>query len=949
MPPFLNGTHSASAVTTHLHTPCGFGKIARMKISLSAFALFLASSLFAEMPLPEHPRPDWMRRDWLNLNGSWRFAFDAADGGVKGRFFAADDATFPLSINVPFGWGSPASGVRNGADIGWYRRDVTVPAAWKGKRVFLVVGAADHDTDCWLGDVKVGSHSGGYTPFEMELTDLVDWGKPQKLTMRVWDVPAKDVHGDWRLYGKQGYGNVRGIWQTVYLEARGDQYIDSIRFLPDVENGSVTAEIQLDTPAKRELELEMSFKEEDRANPAVVAFAPGQMSVRQKIPLRNVKLWNLESPYLYEVTARLGGAKQEGGSIDAVSTYFGMRQVSVVKLPGTDVPYVALNGKPIYLQLTLDQSYNPSGYYTFPTDEEMKNEILISKKLALSGNRIHIKAEVPRKLYWADKLGLLIMADVPCAWGPASEAMFREHWFCFEDMVRRDFNHPSIFSWVLFNETWGLFVDGSRSSKDKARRYAPWVRRRVADAYLKAKALDPTRLVEDNSPCNGDHVATDINTWHGYRPGYDWEKTVQSWCDRTFPGSPANFIGGHVQTGQPMFNSECGNVWGYKGSTGDCDFTWDYHLMMNAFRRRLKCGGWLYTEHHDVINEWNGYVRSDRTWKETGLDELFPGMTLADFHLDAFLPLDVELCRSFAPGQNYVLPVDASLATDKYAGRKLTVESALHWVDDSGRGHDGPAAEPVTFTAAAWQNGRVADLAVALPKERSVGVVRVSLKDEDKILARNFTCFLVDAPSAAGRASAAPASFSRAEWSQGNWNAVHGLKACGAGKGFFEYSFVLTSSTAKGAVFRAEVGAKRLYAKDAKPASGSSADSDYMLGGGLAERSRNRNSYPQTSVDKWPSTLTIYANGERISSVKLPDDPADHRGILSWFSQKRDGTLDEAGSYGWLVEAEIPAAVLARAKDGKVVVRLEADGHGLAVYGARSGRYPFDPHVESLR
>ena len=101
------------------------------------------------------------------------------------------------------------------------------------------------------------------------------------------------------------------------------------------------------------------------------------------------------------------------GDQDEVNTYFGQRKVGVIQFPGADYNYVALNNKLIYLQLCLDQSYHPEGFYTFPSDEFMKNEILISKKLGLNGNRIHIKVEVPRKLYWADKLGLLIMADTP--------------------------------------------------------------------------------------------------------------------------------------------------------------------------------------------------------------------------------------------------------------------------------------------------------------------------------------------------------------------------------------------------------------------------------------------------------------------------------------------------------------------------------------------------------
>lgn len=495
-----------------------------MKRLTMLVAVCVVLGVCAGIPLPEHPRPDWERTEWLNLNGTWRFAFDKADAGVGEKWFDADNAKFDRFIVVPFSWGSALSGIKDEADIGWYRREVTVPEAWKGKRVFLVVGASDHDTTGWFDGVRLGEHMGGYTPFEFELTDLVKWGEAQRITLRAWDEPAARAGSSWRLYGKQGYGNARGVWQTVYLEARGNEFLETVRFTPDIESQSVTADIRLGAPAKEPLAFEVRFREEDRAKPATIAFAPGQMRAKMKIALRDVKLWDLENPYLYEVVCALkpGGREAGAAETDEVRTYFGMRKVSVGKLPGTEHPYVTLNGKPIYLQLTLDQSYHPDGFYTFPSDEFMKNEILLSKKLALSGNRIHIKVEVPRKLYWADRLGLLIMADVPCAWGPASEAMFREHWFCFEGMVKRDFNHPSIFSWVLFNETWGLFVDGQNWGRDRAKRYAPWVQRAVADAYAKAKALDPTRLVEDNSPCNRDHVVTDLNTWHAYEPGYRW-------------------------------------------------------------------------------------------------------------------------------------------------------------------------------------------------------------------------------------------------------------------------------------------------------------------------------------------------------------------------------------------------------------------------------------------
>ena len=261
-------------------------------------ALALAAE---EIPLPEHPRPDWERAEWINLNGSWKFAFDAKDTGLKDKWFAAKDDRFAQSILVPFPWGSKLSGVKDEADIGWYRRDVTIPAGWKGKRVFLVVGASDHDTTGWLDGQKLGSHSGGYTPFEFELTELVKWGEPQKLTLRAWDEGNVPARGSWRLYGKQAYGNARGVWQTVYLEARGGEYLESVHFTPDIENGAVHATITLGEPARKPLEFELAFKEDDRANPALASFPPGKQSVKIKIPLRNVKLWDLSNPYLYEV------------------------------------------------------------------------------------------------------------------------------------------------------------------------------------------------------------------------------------------------------------------------------------------------------------------------------------------------------------------------------------------------------------------------------------------------------------------------------------------------------------------------------------------------------------------------------------------------------------------------------------------------------------------------
>ena len=164
------------------------------------------------IPLPEHPRPDFERTLWMNLNGHWSFTFDEA---IASKALTENKSTsLDQQILVPFPWGSKLSEVEDKGDIGWYGREITIPKSWAGKRIFLVVGASDWDTQVWLNGKEVGRHQGGYIPFECELKD-VQLGQKQQLMIKVDDT-SSDAH----LYGKQGYGNARGIWQTVYLEAR---------------------------------------------------------------------------------------------------------------------------------------------------------------------------------------------------------------------------------------------------------------------------------------------------------------------------------------------------------------------------------------------------------------------------------------------------------------------------------------------------------------------------------------------------------------------------------------------------------------------------------------------------------------------------------------------------------------------------------------------------------
>jgi hypothetical protein len=918
------------------------------------------------IPLPEHPRPDFQRAEWLNLNGTWAFRLDPRDSGV-GAGWSRSGPPDAGTIVVPFSWASPASGVADTSYIGWYARDLDVPEAWGDRRVFLVIGASDWRTTVWLDGRELGTHEGGYTPFEFELTQAVRSGiapRPHRLVIRVDDAPRP-----FKLEGKQGYGNARGIWQTVYLEARGAAALRWLHFSPvpgrAVAGGSGSPRVHVSArllePAAQALTLTLRFR--DPALPVVTrSIGCGMDSAAFDVPIPSPHLWSLDDPFLYQVSAEVTAAGAPPIAADRVDSYFGMRSISVVTVPGTTNRYVALNGEPVYLQLALDQAFHPTGFYTFPSDSCMRSEILRAKQIGLNGLREHVKVEAPRKLYWADRLGLLIMADVPNSWGQPDSCMRREVESTLREMIERDYNHPGIFSWVTFNESWGLATrEGERE------RYLPETQRWVVSVYRLAKTLDPTRLVDDNSPCCGrGHTATDLNTWHEYLPGWRWDDRLNQASDSTYPGSPWNFEPGYAQDSQPNLNAEFGNVWGYQGSTGDVDWSWDYHRAVNAFRCHPRVAGWLYTELHDVINEWNGYWRFDRSEKETGLGALVEGMSLRDLHAPLYIVVGDSLSRSVQPGQQVEVPLYASFLTGSTGyGDTLHLEAELYgWTSLGERKTWSRATRAVPYRP--WMTEPLPPLAVTMPDEPAVAILSVRLEGAaGQVLQRNFCAFVIQGEPAAdvrlddGRSARviriAPAAFDSASWSLKQWNVMDGLKVNGAGSGFYQYRVPwprdLRAADVDAAGFLAEISAKRLLGKD-RPDAGR-IRGDFMLGQGTFDPSLNPNAYPMTDASRHPSAVTVRINGVVAGRRFLANDAADHRGILSWHAQLQDGRLREAGSYGELLEVPVPREALERAAAaGELVIRLEVDEAlpgGLAIYGRRFGRYPLDPSLVLVR
>lgn len=921
-----------------------------MKKIIFIFLLFFNfNSIYPQIPLPEHPRPDFKRDQWQNLNGEWDFKFDPNNKGLSNSWFSGEKK-FEDKIIVPFSWGSKLSGLPDKANIGWYSRDIKVSSKWKGKKIFITIGASDWETSLWIDGKFVGKHEGGYTPFSFELTPFLTYGKKHKIIVRVDDDagdPNKFSRGH-ALYGKQGYGNARGIWQTVYLEARGSNYFDAIHFTPDIDNKSVNVKFYFQEKMKSNSSIKFNIKTDKGVINKKFTIRKGQLSSSFNVSIPDMRLWSLDDPYLYKVEASLDD--------DQVESYFGMRKVSVVNLPDSEFPYVALNNKPIYLQFALDQSYHQDGFYTFPTDQFMKEEIIRSKSIGLNGIRIHIKTEIPRKLYWADKLGLLVVEDLPNSWGEPNKLMKAESEYTLRQMIKRDYNHPSIISWVIFNEQWGL-----KTKQVEINNEGPWENEGniilpetfawVASMYYLAKSLDQSRLIEDNSPCcGGVHTATDINSWHAYLPGYEWDKYLKDQTEKNYKGGTHLYYDGWSQQNQPFLNSECGNVWGYNGSTGDIDWSYDYHRMINSYRKYPEVSGWLYTEHHDVINEWNGYWKFDRTNKYTGLSDIMDGMTINDFHSPIYLSTGNEICKTVNGNQKLKIPLFLSSMTDTNVGEKLKIEYELIHTNYIGESNE-ILSNSFLIDYKKWLNKEITPIEITSPNVTGLSKLLIRVKSLDnKVLHRNFMHFNVLANEKISNVSVItknPNEFSKSDWSIKNSDIMNGKKINGFGNGFFEYEFDLPENLNNilDAFFIVEASAKEYFDKD-KSDDDFEEGLDYMKGSKLSP-SRNPNSYPMTDEIKFSSDINIYVNDEFHKTFVLEDDPADHRGILSWHNQLENRTLNEAGSYGYLIKLPLD---LKNFKDGRLKIRLETknDG-GLAIYGESFGRYPLNPSIVLIK
>ena len=475
----------------------------------------------------------------ISLNGEWEFTIDP-----KGNFNIdnVNEAEWRIS-KVPLSIQAQFEDLRDFQGVAWYKKTFTIPAGKKSDNILLKFGAVDYSAEVFVNKKFAGKHEGGYTPFQVNATELINEGE-NELIVRVVDPANNEVGTEgtsfWHIpHGKQTwYVQTSGIWQSVDVIIKPELFIEKLFITPAID-GNVNIKGSLN---KKNNENEFKISISDPSGKTILTgnkkVNPNSEEFSFNLTINNPHLWHFDSPNLYTIKVVVEN--------DSITEKFGFRSIE------TRNKKLYLNGEPFYLIASLDQDFYPETIYTTPSEGYIRDQMLKAKQLGLNVLRCHIK--VPDQIYLkvADEVGLLIWYELP-NWGQFTfEAAVRGS-ETIDAMLERDWNHPSLIIFSIINESWGIDLQ-----KEEQRQW-------LLKEFDRVKEKAAGKLVVDNSACWGNfHLKTDLNDYHTYWSIPDnkkkFDKTINDFAKR--PKWLFSEFGDSEETGEePLILSEFGN-WG---------------------------------------------------------------------------------------------------------------------------------------------------------------------------------------------------------------------------------------------------------------------------------------------------------------------------------------------------------------------------------------------------
>jgi hypothetical protein len=807
----------------------------------------------------------------------------------------------------------------------WYRRSFTIPDFFPaGQRVILHIGASSNVTYVWLDGRYLGMRVDEYSDLVFDL-GLLESGSRHTLAVKVQYPHDINSHN----MGKQifWFASAPGIWQSVWLEPRGDQYLTRLHLRPELEfdgdvclRASVLVSAAACGPVKGTVALTLTAPESGKKYAADIPLIDGEGEARIKID--SPELWQYREGRLYAAEATLTA---NGASCDTVRSYVGLRKAETRWMPGhspdetsdlrNQYQYLYLNGKPFYIIGVLDQCYNAFGVYTYrslkPEGEQGKRGSIaydVERTLAYGYNlsRVHIKENEPLWYHECDVSGLLVWTEHPGNFYATPEdpnwrsAYNRE----LDGMLLRLHNHPSIVVASSINESWG--VCGAHVT-------TPWENelrsRFLEDSATRLKSGWPHVIVCDNSGF-GKTAACELNDFHLY-PGEHWKARAR-WEELVrdcYPGSTYNYIhhthsdhaiGDAVQTGRPIVVSEFLHINGIDMQLRLFEKVAGY-LRMNVASHETEDSAPLTAERFERDY---GYV--DHRMNPIGYD-MVNNMDMVVFDHN-------RITRVEAGGE-----IVANLSTAHFSWRKTkqpVLSVTVTGIDRLGRYTEDMQSWRVPIAFSAFTVERQAPVTVAIPADMRGAYVFAYVSDGDEVLCRNYIQLLISGVGNPREHAAIipPGAFVRAD---GDYVWVYEENGvCAAtihGKGELFYEFNLVKAVGDGAL-ALEVGARE-----------------------------GKNAIKVTDERLYGTQIEVLLDGRTLGLLAPKDDASDERALFSNACQGGDPFhYRKTGKLGYGERFELKTG---RLEAGRHTLVFQSGPGGMAIYGAYTGRYGFSPTI----